>query len=108
MPTRKKTATRSVPANIKNLLVAAWVIGIGSSLVGGYYEYFAFRDDIDYSHTSLLGYPGYCLAMVITTLLAFMYARKAKAKTWTVATILLTIWTIVCVLSTVLVKNSTS
>jgi TctA family transporter len=109
MPATKKTATKSVSsANTRHLLLAAWIIGVGSSLVMGYFEYYAFTADLDMSHTSLLGYPGYCLAMLLTTVLAFMYARKARSKTWTVATILLTIWTIVSILSTVLVKNSTS
>jgi heme/copper-type cytochrome/quinol oxidase subunit 4 len=95
-------------ANNRRLLIAAWFIGVGSSLVMGYFEYFAFTDDLDMSHTSLIGYPGYCLAMIITTILAFMYARRAQGKNWNVATILLTIWVIISVLSTVLVKNSTS
>ena len=109
MPATKKPATKATPpTNARNLLIAAWVIGVSSSLVMGYFEYYAFTDDLDMSHTSLLGYPGYCLAMIITTALAFAYARKAHNKTWTVATILLTLWTIISVLSTVLVKNSTS
>jgi hypothetical protein len=109
MPAAKKTIAKSASStNIHKLLFAAWVIGVSSSLVMAYFEYFAFTADLDMSHTSLIGYPGYCLALLITTTLAFMYARKARRKTWTTATILLTIWTIISILSTVLVKNSTS
>lgn len=109
----KKTAnksTKTLPADqiSKRILLAAWIIGVGSSLVMGYFEYYAFTDDLDMSHTSLIGYPGYCLALVITTVLAFWYARRARNKTWTVATILLTLWTTIAILSTLLVTNSTS
>lgn len=102
------TATaKKQPANVNanNLLLSAWVIGLGSSLVMAYFEYFAITADLDMSHTSLFGYPGYCLAMIITTILAFMYANTKK-RTWTVATVLLSLWTIVSVASTVLVHNS--
>lgn len=92
----------------RRILIATWVIGIGSSLVMGYFEYYAFTEDLDMSHTSLIGYPGYCLALVITAALAFLYARRARNKTWTLATILLTLWTIIAILSTVMVTNSTS
>ena len=109
MSAKKKVAAKSSTNDTnRHILFAAWVIGISSSLVMGYFEYFAFTIDYDMSHTSLFGYPGYCLAMLVTTGLAFWYARRAKGTTWNVATILLTIWTIISILSTVLVKNSTS
>lgn len=104
-----RTKTSSSPTKgARQILIAAWVIGVGSSLVMGYFEYYAITADLDMSHTSLLGYPGYCLALIVTTTLAFIYARKARHKTWTVATVLLTVWTVISILSTILVKNSTS
>lgn len=105
---KKSTKKTSVDPTAKRLLYAAWIIGIGSSLVMGYFEYFAITQDLDMSHTSLIGYPGYCLALIVTTALAFLYARRARNKTWTVATMLLTLWTLIAVLSTALVTNSTS
>lgn len=105
---KAKTKKATTDSTAKRLLYAAWFIGVGSSLVMGYFEYFAITQDLDMSHTSLIGYPGYCLALLITTALAFLYARRAHGKNWNAATILLTIWTIIAVLSTVLVTNSTS
>lgn len=104
----KSTAKKSVDPLSRRILFAAWIIGVGSSLVMGYFEYYAITADLDMSHTSLIGYPGYCLALIITTALAFWYARRTRNKTWTLATILLTLWTIIAVLSTLLVENSTS
>lgn len=109
MPAAKKTTSKTtVSSTNRAVLYAAWIVGVSSSIIMGYFEYFAFADDVDISHKSLIGYPGYCLALIITTALAFVYARRVRNKTWTVATILLTIWTVISILSTALVTNSAS
>jgi hypothetical protein len=113
MPASNKKSTKApakstLSTKARRLRFAAWVVGGGSSLVMAYFEYFAFTADLDMSHTSLIGYPGYCLALIITTVLAFLYAREAGHKPWNVARILLVLWLVISILSTVLVKNSTS
>lgn len=109
VPNKKKSTKKPVIDPIARWLrFSAWIIGVSSTLVMGYFEYFAITQDLDMSHTSLVGYPGYCLALVITTILAFLYVRRVYKKNWNIATILLTLWTIVAIASTLLVTNSTS
>lgn len=106
---KKKSSKKSVIDPVaRRLRFAAWVIGLGSSFVMGYFEYFAITQDLDMSHTSLVGYPGYCLALVITTVLAILYVRRVYKKNWNFAVVALALWTAVAIASTLLVTNSTS
>jgi hypothetical protein len=99
---------RAADPESRRLLAAAWLIGGVSSLILSYFEYFAFTADLEISHTSLVGYPSYLIALVITTTLAILYARRRHGKTWTWPTILLTTWTIISITLVIVVKNSAS
>lgn len=106
---KKKSSKKPViDSTARRLRFAAWTVGLSSSFVMGYFEYYAITQDLDMSHTSLVGYPGYCLALVITTVLAVLYVRRVYKRNWNFAVIALLLWTAVAIASTLLVTNSTS
>lgn len=106
--TKSSAQANTLAATNRALLIAAWFIGLASSLVMAYFEYFAIVNDVDYSHSSLLGYPGYCLALVVTTILAMLHTRRVRGTVWTKGTIAIAAWTAISIILTLVVTNSTS